>query len=377
MEAMMLAPGSLMSRMTAVFLLKTPPSMLVETSMLLVTVAVACATRRVTLLETVPTVREALTTVLVSAVASKVRKLLAILLEPFTDIPKGHMKSECTNAPIDRPFDGECRQCGASGHRAADCDQKPCKACGVPGHTTEACEVNRMHAMFADMKIEEVSAEVAWENILTADKEKDVDDIRRAVFAYAKAYPELTLVELEATFRGADFNTYLIAKEQEVSDTHTIVNFQGQPGQKYVLSFQFSPRPRRVKFAEGWPETPEDNIERLAEAGVVMDGFVQKCRNCEQVASSELFLPARMILTFCRAMSPPLARRRSVKSSTTSTAPTVRAILTALVTAPSHASPHQKAAVTADRRSIWRRSVISLVRPRVSSASRAPRSVCF
>ncbi|KJY00586.1 hypothetical protein TI39_contig322g00007 [Zymoseptoria brevis] len=140
-----------------------------------------------------------------------------------------------------------------------------------------------MHAMFADMKIEEVSSDEAWNNVVAADKEKDVDDIRRAVFAYAKAFPELTLVDLEATFREADFNTFLIAKEQEVSDTHTIVNFQGKPDQKYVLSFQFSARPRRVKFSEGWPTTPEENIERLAEAGVVMDGFVQKCRNCEQI----------------------------------------------------------------------------------------------
>ncbi|SMR41687.1 unnamed protein product [Zymoseptoria tritici ST99CH_1E4] len=181
--------------------------------------------------------------------------------------------------------DGGCRRCGEDGHFARDC-HNICAACKGEGHSAENCEVNRMHAMFADMKIEEVSSDEAWNNVVAADKEKDVDDIRRAVFAYAKAFPELTLVGLEATFREADFNTFLIAKEQEVSDTHTIVNFQGKPDQKYVLSFQFSARPRRVKFSEGWPTTPEENIERLAEAGVVMDGFVQKCRNCEQIVES-------------------------------------------------------------------------------------------
>ncbi|SMR43876.1 unnamed protein product [Zymoseptoria tritici ST99CH_3D1] len=233
------------------------------------------------------------------------------------------MKSECTNEPIEREFTGECRTCGTAGHRASDCPNKICAACKGEGHSAENCEVNRMHAMFADMKIEEVSSDEAWNNVVAADKEKDVDDIRRAVFAYAKAFPELTLVDLEATFREADFNTYLIAKEQEVSDTHTIVNFQGKPDQKYVLSFQFSARPRRVKFSEGWPTTPEENIERLAEAGVVMDGFVQKCRNCEQIVESlSTKKTSTMVLTSDRVISPAAARRRSARWFLPSRAPT-------------------------------------------------------
>jgi hypothetical protein len=76
-------------------------------------------------------------------------------------------------------------------------------------------------------------------------------------------------------------NTYLIAKQQEIADTHTIINLQGSAGQKYVLSCQFSSRPRRAAFAQGWPSTDEENKARLSEAGFVMDSLVPKCTNCD------------------------------------------------------------------------------------------------
>ena len=104
----------------------------------------------------------------------------------------------------------------------------------------------------------------------------------QAILTYAKAFPELTFEELEGTFREAEMNTHLIAKQQAVSDTHTIVNLQGQNDQKYVVSVQFSEKPRRAKFAEGWPESNDENLTRLSEAGFIMDGMVTKCRNCDR-----------------------------------------------------------------------------------------------
>lgn len=97
---------------------------------------------------------------------------------------------------------------------------------------------------------------------------------------YAKAFSEVTFHDIEAVFREAGMNTYLIAKQQEVADTHTIVNLQGKSDQKYVVSIQFSAKPRRAKFVEGWPSSPEDNVARLAEAGFIMDRMVPKCDNC-------------------------------------------------------------------------------------------------
>lgn len=145
------------------------------------------------------------------------------------------------------------------------------------------------------LQIDEKSDEEAWKALQEADKEKDLDEIKKvlpslpyplagstltslqAVFAYAKAFPSLNLAELETTFRDSGMNTYLIAKEQEISDTHTIVNLQGVKDQKFVISYQFSNKPKRAKFAEGWPTSKEENLTRLAEAGFVMDGLVIKC----------------------------------------------------------------------------------------------------
>lgn len=113
----------------------------------------------------------------------------------------------------------------------------------------------------------------------------------QAIFQYAKAFPDLTLTELEQTFRDAEMNTFLIAKEQAIADTHTIVNLQGKSGLKYVVSFQFSAKPKRAKFAEGWPTSPEDNMTRLEEAGFVMDGLVMKCSNCNELGHGSKTCP--------------------------------------------------------------------------------------
>jgi hypothetical protein len=102
----------------------------------------------------------------------------------------------------------------------------------------------------------------------------------QAILTYAKAFPDLTFEELETVFREAGMNTYLIAKEQQVSDTHTIVNLQGKIDMKYAVSVQFSDKPRRAAFAEGWPKSKEENTTRLAEAGFILDRMVQKCANC-------------------------------------------------------------------------------------------------
>jgi hypothetical protein len=115
------------------------------------------------------------------------------------------------------------------------------------------------------------------------------DDTAKAVLTYACTFPELRFEELEETFRKAKMNTHLVAKEQQVSDTHTIMNLQGRAGQTYVVSFQFSSKPRRAKFAEGWPSTSEENMSRLGEAGFVMDSLVPKCSNCDGELQSLIY----------------------------------------------------------------------------------------
>lgn len=182
----------------------------------------------------------------------------------------------------------------ASSDSQADCPEpaaeRACRLCDEIGHIAAECTGNRL---LMDVDIRDLTVETAWKEVEKADEDKDVHDIKearsyshlkkklltffQAVLKYAKAFPEVTFEELEQVFRDASMNTYLIAKQQEVSDTHTIINLQGKKDQTYVVSFQFSPKPKRAAFAEGWPSTPEENLTRLAEAGLPMDRMVPKC----------------------------------------------------------------------------------------------------
>jgi hypothetical protein len=62
----------------------------------------------------------------------------------------------------------------------------------------------------------------------------------------------------------------------------TIVDFQGHIDRKYVVGIFFSPNARNRKAAERWPQSPEENLERLKNAGFVMDRMVPKCSNCDR-----------------------------------------------------------------------------------------------
>lgn len=195
----------------------------------------------------------------------------------------GHAKIDCTNPAVERPFDGSCRHCEAPGHRAKECPLKPCSKCHGEGHTSATCSVNRVFLDLASLGIKDLPIEEAWEMLEKADKERDVDEIKQYILSYAKAYPDVTLQDLEKTFRDNKMNTYLIATEKAVSKTHSIVNLQGKAEQKYVVSVQFSAQPRRAKMAESWPESPAQNLERLAEAGFPLDGKVVVCDSCKEV----------------------------------------------------------------------------------------------
>jgi hypothetical protein len=54
----------------------------------------------------------------------------------------------------------------------------------------------------------------------------------------------------------------------------------GKPEKKFVLTFALSEKPRRAKFADDWPKSTEENTERLASCGKVLDRGVPLCENC-------------------------------------------------------------------------------------------------
>lgn len=163
------------------------------------------------------------------------------------------------------------------------------------GHNANTC-TNASNIYDDDTPI--MQTDEAWTRLIDADKEKDIEGFKsvcynthlihltvltlssQALKAYTRGQPDMTFVDVESALRESNCNTFIIAKEQEVSATFTIVNLQGKKDCKYVVSFQFENKPRRPKFAQGWPSSPEENLARLADAGYVLDRMVIKCYNC-------------------------------------------------------------------------------------------------
>jgi len=175
----------------------------------------------------------------------------------------GHNKADCTNERVERPFEGTCKLCDQQGHRAVDCkSRRIVNWSGVP----------------------EMDAEAAWIALIDAAKAKDLDVFRVCLKAYARAtMDDFSLRGVEEALRDDGLAVFLIAKEQEIAPNMTIIDLIGNPDCKFVLSIQFSAKPRRAKMATGWPKDPAENMERLASCGYVQDCGVPMCGNCGEL----------------------------------------------------------------------------------------------
>jgi hypothetical protein len=79
----------------------------------------------------------------------------------------------------------------------------------------------------------------------------------------------------------------MIADRFQKMDTHptiTIVNMKGESNQEYVLLIRDSPK-AQYWDQEGWPETPEENLEHLKSCGVEVDRKVMFCYTCHSKLS--------------------------------------------------------------------------------------------
>ena len=64
------------------------------------------------------------------------------------------------------------------------------------------------------------------------------------------------------------------------------MNLQGEIGKKYTVSYFTSDKPQRPNMKERWPASVEENLERLADAGIPMDRGIPKCNNCNELGHS-------------------------------------------------------------------------------------------
>jgi hypothetical protein len=128
--------------------------------------------------------------------------------------------------------------------------------------------------------IPDIPAEQAWSELVAASAEMDLDDMKEAVLKYIKATPDATYIDLERAFRTQDLNLYIIALEKELAVSFTNMDLQGNLDKKYTVSWRKSGKHARPKEKEIWPETPEQNLERLLDAGEPVDRGIPRCTNC-------------------------------------------------------------------------------------------------
>jgi hypothetical protein len=139
--------------------------------------------------------------------------------------------------------------------------------------------------------IPDVPAEDAWIELKTASDERDLDDIKDAAMKYIKATPDATYLQLENAFRAQKMNIYLIAMEKELTLTYTNMDLQGNLDKKFSVSWRLSPNHQRPKEQDAWPASPEENLERLKDAGEPVDRGIPKCSNCENLGHTKKNCP--------------------------------------------------------------------------------------
>lgn len=75
-------------------------------------------------------------------------------------------------------------------------------------------------------------------------------------------------------------NERIKLQEKQTFDVFSLIDLQGQMDREYVVGFYFSDKAPRKALKDRWPTSPEDNLERLANAGFPHDRGISKCRNC-------------------------------------------------------------------------------------------------
>lgn len=90
-------------------------------------------------------------------------------------------------------------------------------------------------------------------------------------------------------FINQDVNLWLIATERQLVNVFTNMDLQGNTGKKYTISYRFSEKPERPREIEGWPKSRAELLDRLHDAGEVVDSGQIRCHICREVGHAARF----------------------------------------------------------------------------------------
>ncbi|KAJ5732533.1 hypothetical protein N7493_004014 [Penicillium malachiteum] len=218
---------------------------------------------------------------------------------------EGHSKADC---PEPRKFTGACFNCGEEGHSKSDCPNPrefkgTCRLCERKratrplfalrslltsaatarvkvSHLAKDCTANRK---FDLGDIPDKLPEEAWAMMKAASDERDLGEFRDALKVYSKSKPLATYVDIEKKMREEKFNIYLIAMEKDPVDVMSLIDLQGVLDREFVVGFFYNATPQRRNLRSRWPSNADENLERLANAGLPYDRQIMKCRNCGEM----------------------------------------------------------------------------------------------
>ncbi|KIX00828.1 uncharacterized protein Z518_09893 [Rhinocladiella mackenziei CBS 650.93] len=184
-------------------------------------------------------------------------------------------------AAIDGNFSGGSDALGGENHNAAG-PGGACRNCSR-GHEAIICKNPKA---INHQNILEKSENEAWGLLKNASDMRHITDFKDALQIFSKAAPNYTYPRLEKEFRERGSSVFLIAMKPR-GDTWTNVNLQGEIGRKYAVSYFLSGKPQR--------RTPEENLIRLADAGIPLDRGVDKCHNCGNVGHKSKSCPEEAV----------------------------------------------------------------------------------
>ena len=157
------------------------------------------------------------------------------------------------------------------------------------GHIRAECTAPRV---INRDNVKDLSVEAAWDKLVKAAAEREMDDAKDAIQEYVKANNGTpTYREMQGGFIHSNVGLWLIALERPLSGAFTNMDLQGNIGKKYTVSVRFSKKPSRPREREGWPENDEEILTRLDDAGDAIDSGKIRCHNCDEYGHSSKNCP--------------------------------------------------------------------------------------